>query len=214
MRVFDLFTATVIVFAHGIASGRTGDDTPDLQKEFGSQFADLPADPVSLLNTEATLIHHVFRILREQVAIINSVIEGLAERRTHKSRTSHPEILNGVSESVASAKEGMNSLLQKTKRAKKIVKEAKSLADADKTTLMQYLQDAVTLVLDVIDENIKSIRETCDALERQKTGLYSRKEKLATVIGDAPERLHATLTNLREVEYQAFEIAEALELSD
>lgn len=219
MRVFDLFTATVIVLVHGLASGRTGDETPDLQEdlqdEFEAQVLFIPKDPVGLLNIEATMIHHVFRILREQIAIMNSVIEGLAERRTHKSRTSHPEILSGVSQSVAQAKEGINSVLHKTKRAKKIVKEAKSLPQVDAVILRPYLEGAVSLVLEVIEENMESIRETCDALEKQKTGLYSRKEKLGNVIGDSPERLRATIAHLQEVEDQALAVAEAVEgLSD
>ncbi len=59
----------------------------------------------------------------------------------------------------------------------------------DQQTSTTSMENAINLLLEAMDMNIKSIAAASQALESHKSGLHSRQEKLGTIIGESPERL-------------------------
>jgi hypothetical protein len=80
MRVFDLF------FTISILSINRLDAIPPLSGDLGGSaeqlfFVPSEVDVGAALNAEATMLHVVFRIIREQFSIFHNVIVSLAGRR-------------------------------------------------------------------------------------------------------------------------------------
>ena len=205
MRIFNLFvTLAVSILDYSSAVS----DSPDFYRASHSEGISDDTkgrsvsglnDIVSILNEESIMLHSVFRILREEVATINTLIDNLKERRSRKKKKDHPEILHEVSKTVAEAKASLSEDVREIKDAKKILKKAAAALTQDVTQAAPMLEKVNSAVVSCIDGNIETIQGIISSLNKQKTGLYSRKQNLGSVIDDIPDRLSSTLSKFESI---------------
>lgn len=210
MRLIDLFRIALLLsscqlFAHGRI--REQEDSPS---SFNSSQIQKTKDisPESLLGDQSRLVHSVFRILREQVSAINSLVNNLNQRRSLRAKKDHPEVLNSISLSISEVKSSMSNVLREVKACKRLLKAALPHVSSNPSTVIAAVDESNILLKKSITEVFESINTFMSRLEEQRTGLYSRKQKLRDVIEDIPERLQASILKLDDVLRELSQISE------
>ena len=211
MRLIDLFRITILLGSSLIIQSRV--DGPDAFPPIVARSRIETAKdstPESLLGDEARLVHSVFRILREQVSIINSLIDKVGQRRSLRTKKDHPEVLDAISLSISDAKSSMSNVLRKVKACKKIVKSGVPHLSSNSSAVIVAVNESNALLITAISETFESMNTFRSRLEQHKTGLYSRKQKLGEVIGDVPGRLHTSLLKFDNVSKELSQISKSL----
>jgi hypothetical protein len=205
MRIFNLFgtlVVSILDYSSAVSNSPDAQSGPHSEEISGmeneSDVSDLNA-MVSILNEESIMVHSVFRILREEVSTMNSLIDNLKERRSRMKKKDHPEILHEVSKTVAEAKASLSEDVREIKDAKKILKKAGVALTQDASQATPMLEKVNRAVVSCIDGNIETIEGIISSLNKQKTGLYSRKQNLGSVIDDIPDRLSSTLSKFESI---------------
>ena len=166
----------------------------------------------SLVIKEAVLVHSLFRLLREQVAIFNAVSARVASRKGRRAHDSHPEILDHLDDAMLSAKGESAHVLQLVKGSKKIVKMARVESASNTTATSDLLKESNALLLVAIGRAEAITELVNDDLVHQKSGLYSRKQKIGTIVGDAPDRLGVISERFKSMTGQVSSIGASLEV--
>jgi hypothetical protein len=158
----------------------------------GESFSPVEGDRrFDFVGEHLALVHSVNRVLRTQVAIFNSLIENLKRRRQMRKNKTHPEVLDAVSRTVERAKTFLNDTLRKEKQVRSMLKTLQSnmISSSDAT-----LREARSILIDMMGYNTDQMKDIGLTLSQQKSGIYSRREKLGDIINNLPERLAATLS--------------------
>lgn len=166
-----------------------------------------------LIDREAVLVHSVFRILREHVSVLNGLESSVDARKRRRARSDHPEILDGITETIKRAKTDLSVVIRLVKKSKKIVRQVRSDRSLNGTERAELLQASNQMILQAIDQSDLLTEVTNASLSHHREGLYSRKQKVAAVIGDAPDRLYRLLYRLEIVKMNASDLQARIKTS-
>jgi hypothetical protein len=156
----------------------------------------------------------VFRLIREQVAVLNSLKDNLKSRRESRTKRDHPEVLNAVSTTVSNGKSMLQNALRKVKMCKSLMKSvSKSATNAkSKEPLnLDLVLQSNKVLLEAMAIDVDAVNLIVSELNEHKSGLYSRKQQLAKVVADAPDRLVQSLSKLGSIVAKVSEIGSAID---
>ena len=180
----------------------------DLSGGFAGSFSDRGLDEpelsdlFSLIKREGTLIHNVFKLLRIEVAVFNSVEKRLRTRTRRMLRGSKSGRFDDVQVIIDASKSGISSQLKSIKQAKKIWSATKaSTEECNMFSNVLKLKAYHPMIASEILHNGDILSSAKSGLESEKNGALSRKLKLGDIIDDSPNRL-AELDDVRESLYR------------
>jgi hypothetical protein len=160
------------------------------------------SDLVQLVNHEGGLIHNLFKLLRLEVAVFNSVEKRLHLRSKRIKRNANSQRLNQCQSILDSAKSDISSQVKSIKAARKIWSATKASTEkCDLFSNVLKLRAFHPTISAEIELNGGIVRSAISQLEQEKNSLFSRKLKLVEIVDDSPERL-AELNRAREGLYR------------
>jgi len=155
-----------------------------------SYHDDDPLDLTQVTKQEGGLIHNVFKLLRLEISVMNSVEGRLHTRMKRAKKRVDSDRFDDIQRLVDDTKRALASQVKVIKSARKIWSAAKaSTKRCENVDNLLALIEFHPKISEQIQVNGDIVAHALSRLESEKSSLFSRKLKLRDIIHDSPQRL-------------------------
>lgn len=163
---------------------------------------------------EAALTHSVIRLLRDQIVIFHTLNDKLDDRVARRTRKDHPERYDAIESILEEAKTAVYGDLRNVRFCKKKIKQAKALMEESPQDALAYIFASNEFLDEIVQGNHGTVDHLKSKLADEKTGLYSRKLKIGSLIDETPSILEKNLSRhesiIGDLESLSLQIAESM----